>query len=105
VRVPIRSNRLPLRVVFDNPKTVVLSSADANGRPRWNPTPAQVAIDYGFTTEQCTPRPEQKDTVENLVCWVKKSFVRARRLADGARKRCTSCASASWNWAPSARAT
>jgi transposase len=76
------SGGVPLRVVFDNPKTVVLGR-DENGRPRWNPTLAQVAIDYGFTVELCTPRsPEQKGAVENLVGWVKKSFLRARRFAD-----------------------
>jgi transposase len=76
------SGGVPLRVVFDNPKTVVLGR-DENGRPRWNPTLAQVAIDYGFTVELCTPRsPEQKGAVENLVGWVKKSFFRARRFAD-----------------------
>jgi transposase len=73
---------VPLRVVFDNPKTVVLGR-DEHGRPRWNPTLAQVAIDYGFTIELCTPRrPEQKGSVENLVGWVKKSFFRARRFTD-----------------------
>src|SRR5215207_10229844 len=73
---------VPLRVVFDNPKTVVLGR-DEHGRPRWNPTLAQVAIDYGFTVELCAPRsPEQKGAVENLVGWVKKSFFRARRFAD-----------------------
>jgi transposase len=76
------SGGVPLRVVFDNPKTVVLSR-DENGRPVWNQTLAQVAIDYGFTVELCTPRsPEQKGSVENLVGWVKKSFFRARRFAD-----------------------
>jgi transposase len=75
------SGGVPLRVVFDNPKTVVLRRE--NGRPVWNPTLAQVAIDYGFTVELCTPRsPEQKGSVENLVGWVKKSFFRARRFAD-----------------------
>jgi transposase len=76
------SGGVPLRVVFDNPKTVVLRR-DENGRPVWNQTLAQVAIDYGFTIELCTPRsPEQKGSVENLVGWVKKSFFRARRFAD-----------------------
>ncbi len=69
-------------VVFDNSKTVVLGR-DENGQPRWNQTLAQVAIDYGFVIELCTPRsPEQKGSVENLVGWVKKSFFRARRFAD-----------------------
>ncbi len=76
------SGGVPLRVVFDNPKTVVLGR-DEHGRPRWNQTLAQVAIDSGFTIELCTPRsPEQKGSVENLVGWVKKSFFRARRFAD-----------------------
>src|SRR5690606_35627693 len=60
---------VPLRVVFDNPKTVVLGRE--NGRPLWNPTLAQVAIDFGFVIELCAPRsPEQKGSVENLVGWV-----------------------------------
>lgn len=72
---------MPLRVVFDNPKTVVLRRED--GRPVWNATLAQVAIDYGFTVELCTPRqPQQKGTVENLVGFVKRSFFRARRFQD-----------------------
>jgi transposase len=76
------SGGVPLRVVFDNPKTVVLGR-DEHGRPLWNQTLAQVAIDYGFTIELCTPRsPEQKGSVENLVGWVKRSFFRARRFAD-----------------------
>jgi transposase len=48
------SGGVPLRVVFDNPKTVVLRR-DEHGRPVWNPVLAQVAIDYGFTIELCTP--------------------------------------------------
>jgi len=76
------SGGVPLRVVFDNPRTVVLGR-DVHGRPIWNATLAQVAIDYGFTIELCTPRaPQQKGAVENLVGWVKKSFFRARRFAD-----------------------
>jgi transposase len=72
---------VPLRVVFDNPKTVVVKHED--GRPVWNATLAQVAIDYGFTIELCTPRqPQQKGSVENLVGFVKRAFFRARRFQD-----------------------
>jgi transposase len=72
---------VPLRVVFDNPKTVVVGREQ--GRPLWNQTLAQVAIDYGFTIELCAVRsPEQKGAVENLVGWVKRAFFRARRFAD-----------------------
>ena len=75
------SGGVPLRVVFDNPKTVVLRYED--GRPVWNPVLAPVAIDYGFTIELCTPRqPQQKGAVENLVGYVKGAFFRARRFTD-----------------------
>lgn len=75
------SGGVPLRVVFDNPKTVVLRHEE--GRPVWNATLAQTAIDYGFTVELCTPRqPQQKGSVENLVGFVKRSFFRARRFQD-----------------------
>jgi len=79
-----RSGGVPLRVVFDNPKTVVTGRDE--GRPIWNQTLAQVAIDYGFTIELCAPRsPEQKGSVENLVGWVKRSFFRSRQFADADR--------------------
>jgi transposase len=75
------SGGVPLRVVFDNPKTVVLRHEE--GRPVWNPVLAPVAIDYGFTIELCTPRqPQQKGAVENLVGFVKRAFFRARVFAD-----------------------
>jgi hypothetical protein len=75
------SGGVPLRVVFDNPKTVVVRHEE--GRPVWNPVLAPVAIDYGFTVELCTPRqPQQKGSVENLVGFVKRSFFRARRFTD-----------------------
>lgn len=75
------SGGVPLRVVFDNPKTVVVRRKA--GRPVWNTTRAQVVIDYGFSIELCTPRrPEQKGSVENLVGFVKRAFFRARRFAD-----------------------
>jgi transposase len=72
---------VPLRVVFDNPKTVVVRHEE--GRPVWNPMLGPVAIDYGFTIELCTPRqPQQKGAVENLVGYVKRAFFRARRFID-----------------------
>jgi transposase len=78
------SEGVPLRVVFDNPKTVVLRREE--GRPVWNATLAQAAIDYGFTVELCTPhQPQQKGAVENLVGFVKRSFFRARRFQDRER--------------------
>ena len=77
-----RSGGVPLQVVFDRPKTVVVGT-DEHGRPIWNTTLAQVAIDYGFGVELCAPRsPEQKGSVENLVGFVKRRFFRGRRFAD-----------------------
>lgn len=73
------SGGVPLRVVFDRPKTVVIGQE--GDRPIWNTTLAQTAIDYAFTIEVCAPRsPEQKGSVENLVGFVKGSFFRARRF-------------------------
>lgn len=75
------SGGVPLRVVFDRPKTVIVGFED--GRPVWNETLGQLAIDYGFSIELCAPRsPEQKGSVENLVGFVKRRFFRARRFAD-----------------------
>jgi transposase len=72
---------VPLRAVFDNPKTIVL------GRTKhcieWNPTFAHVPVDYGFGVELCWPRrANQKGSVENLVGWVKGSFFKVRRFHD-----------------------
>lgn len=76
------SGGVPLRVVFDRPKTVVVGT-DEHDRPIWNTTLGQVALDYSFTIELCAPRsPEQKGAVENLVGYVKRSFFRARRFAN-----------------------
>lgn len=76
-----RSGGSPLSVVFDNPKTVVI-------HPKrtpivWNRTVAQLALDYAFAIELCTPRAaHQKGAVENLVGWVKGSFFKVRRFLD-----------------------
>lgn len=49
----------------------------------WNPTLAQLAVDYGFIIELCEPRrANQKGAVENLVGWVKGSFFKVRRFQD-----------------------
>jgi transposase len=72
---------VPLRTVFDNPKTVV--TGRHNGFIEWNPTFAHVPVDYGFGVELCWPRrANQKGSVENLVGWVKASFFKVRRFHD-----------------------
>ena len=49
----------------------------------WNPTFGQVALDFRFAPELCTPRrPNEKGAVENLVGWVKSSFFKVRRFHD-----------------------
>lgn len=74
---------VPLSCVFDNPKTVVLSRQ--GGVIHWNPTFSQVALDYRFGPELCTPRSGwEKGSVENLVGFVKNGFFRVRRFHDRA---------------------
>jgi transposase len=74
---------VPLRAVFDNPKTVVTGRTE--GFIEWNPTFAHVPVDYGFGVELCWPRrANQKGSVENLVGWVKGSFFKVRRFHDRA---------------------
>jgi transposase len=72
---------VPLRAVFDNPKTIVIGRA--KGHIDWNDTFARVPVDYGFGVELCWPRrANQKGSVENLVGWVKGSFFKVRRFHD-----------------------
>lgn len=72
---------VPLRSVFDNPKTIVVGRR--GGRIEWNATFAQAVVDYGLGVELCTPRrANQKGSAENLVGWVKGSFLKVRRFHD-----------------------
>ena len=72
-----------LVAVFDNPKTVTLGRE--GGRILWNDTFGQVALDYGFGVELCTPgRGQEKGSVENLVGFAKGSFFKVRRFHDHA---------------------
>jgi transposase len=72
---------VPLVAVFDNPKTVVLGRKEK--KIEWNRTFGQVALDYRFAPELCTPRrAQEKGSVENLVGWVKGSFFKVRRFHD-----------------------
>ena len=74
---------IPLVAVFDNPRTVTLGRE--GGRILWNDTFGQVALDYGFGVELCTPaRGQEKGSVENLVGFVKGSFFKVRRFHDHA---------------------
>jgi transposase len=78
-----RFGGIPLVAVFDNPKTVTLGRE--GGRILWNDTFGQVALDYGFGVELCTPaRAQEKGSVENLVGFAKGSFFKVRRFHDHA---------------------
>ncbi len=72
---------VPLVGVFDNPKSVVISRQ--GGQIQWNDTFAQVALDYRFAPELCTPRRgNQKGSVETLVGFMKGGFFKVRRFHD-----------------------
>jgi transposase len=72
---------VPLVGVFDNPKTIVLGRK--GNEVEWNKTFGQVALDYRFAPELCTPRrANQKGSVENLVGFVKGNFFKVRRFQD-----------------------
>jgi transposase len=76
-----RFEGVPLVAVFDNPKTI--TRGREGGRILRNETFGQVALDYGFGIELCTPgRAQEKGSVENLVGFVKGSFFKVRRLHD-----------------------
>ena len=83
VRAFDASGGVPLSVVFDNPKTVVIHP---KATPIvWNSTMAQLSVDFGFGIELCAPRrANQKGSIENLVGWVKNSFFKVRRFQDRA---------------------
>ena len=56
------SGGVPLGVAFDRAKTVVVGQ-DEHGRPLWNSTLAQVAIDYSFSIGLCAPRSPEQDAM------------------------------------------
>jgi len=73
---------VPWVLVFDNMKTVT-SGRDPQGRPLWTPALLQLASEFGFHPEACTPGAgNQKGAVESLVKWVKGNFLSGRDFAD-----------------------
>ena len=73
----------PLLCVFDRPKTIALRW-QKNGEVReWNPVFAYAMLEMGVGVELCWPyRAQQKESVENLVGFVKSSFFKVRRFQD-----------------------
>jgi transposase len=75
---------VPWVLVFDNMKTVT-TGRDAQGQPVWHPALLQLAAEFGFHPEACTPGAgNQKGSVESLVKWVKGNFLAGREFADDA---------------------
>jgi hypothetical protein len=71
---------VPLMVVFDNPRTLVLGR---NGRRiQWDETLGRVAVDYRFAPELRTVGGRKTGSARSLVRFVKRSFFRARRFGD-----------------------
>jgi transposase len=74
---------VPRTLVFDNPKTVVLSH---RGREvQWNPGFLAFADRYGFRPHACTPGPtgaHEKGLVERPVRYVKGNFCAGREFVD-----------------------
>src|SRR5215210_3880852 len=75
---------VPWVLVFDNMKTVT-SGRDEQHQPIWTPALLQVAREFGFHPEACTPGAgNQKGSVEALVKWVKGNFLAGRAFATDA---------------------
>jgi transposase len=75
---------VPWVLVFDNMKTVT-TGRDPQGRPIWTEALLQLAGEFGFHPEACTPgAANQKGSVESLVKWVKGNFLAGRLFADDA---------------------
>ncbi len=73
---------VPWVLVFDNMRTVT-SGRDAQHQPIWTPALLQLAHEFGFHPEACTPGAgNQKGSVESLVKWVKGSFLSGRVFTD-----------------------
>jgi transposase len=82
---------VPWVLTFDNMRTVT-SGRDAQDRPIWTPALLQLAAEFGFHPEACTPGAgNQKGSVEALVKWVKGNFLAGREFADDAdlAQQCT----------------
>ena len=75
---------VPWVLVFDNMKTVT-SGRDQQHQPIWTPALLQLAREFGFHPEACTPGAgNQKGSVEALVKWVKGNFLAGREFTDDA---------------------
>lgn len=75
---------VPWVFVFDNMRTVTVGR-DEHNQPIWHPVFAKFAEELDFKPEACDRGcPNQKGSVENLVGWVKSSFLKGRSFRDDA---------------------
>lgn len=75
---------VPWNCVFDNMKTVTVGR-DEHKRPIWNPKCFKFMTELDSHPEACWPQSgNQKGAVENLVGWVKSSFMPERKFLDDA---------------------
>ncbi|MFL5336050.1 MAG: IS21 family transposase [Geminicoccaceae bacterium] len=75
---------VPWVLVFDNMKTVT-SGRDAAQEPIWTPALRQLAAEFGFHPQACSPHAgNQKGAVESLVKWVKGNCLAGRTFLDDA---------------------
>lgn len=75
---------VPWVLTFDNMRTVT-TGRDAQGQAVWHPALLQLAAEFSFHPEACTPGAgNQKGSVEALVKWVKGNFLAGRTFADDA---------------------
>jgi transposase len=73
----------PLLCVFDRPKTIALKWRKNGEVTEWNPVFAYATLEMGVGVELCWPyQARQKGSVENLVGFVKSSFLKVRRFYD-----------------------
>ncbi|MBM4355167.1 MAG: IS21 family transposase [Deltaproteobacteria bacterium] len=74
---------VPLRCVFDRPKTIALKWRKNGEVTDWNMTFLHAAMELGVAAEVCWPRrPREKGSIEKIVQWVKGSFFKQRRFQD-----------------------
>jgi transposase len=73
---------VPWVVVTDNMKTAVLGRNEHH-EPVWNPAYQKLAVEFKFHPEACAPAAgNQKGAVENLVKYVKGTFIAGRSFHD-----------------------
>lgn len=74
---------MPLLAVFDRPRTVVAKSGVSREVERFNPTFAQVMLELGVGAEMCGLAAATRRVRSSIVKWVKNTFFKWRRFADG----------------------